>query len=371
MDNWKRIKIKGFPLLFVMITLACIVTQTDTQTPTANIISPTADAIPPTANTIPPTADTVPPTPTKLFTPEATGNHHQTIPPTEYFITGDSTTGDFTIIHMSDTQKYTRRKPQIFAAQTQWIAENRDKLNIVYVAHSGDIVSRAEKMKDWHIVDDALRLLEDPLTTGLPDGIPYGLAPGNHDYPTGLYNDFFGLSRFQGRSYFGGAYPGEGIENNYVLFNAGGMDFLVFNFEYQERPDDLLSWADDVLKNYPDHRVIVVSHYLLLENSKHTRWGREVYKHFKDNPNLFLMLTGHRHAQKQRSDLRNENPVYTLLADYTSEPDGGSGYLRILNFSPANDEIRVWTYSPWLDQYLTDEDNQFVLSYDMTPGDPP
>ncbi|MHC4798846.1 MAG: PKD domain-containing protein, partial [Planctomycetota bacterium] len=63
----------------------------------------------------------------------------------------------------------------------------------------------------------------------------------------------------------------------------------------------------------------------------------------------------------------NGNTVYTIMTDYQKRDNGGDGWLRILEFSPANDEILVKTYSPTLDLYETDADSQFVLSYDMGP----
>jgi hypothetical protein len=52
--------------------------------------------------------------------------------------------------------------------------------------------------------------------------------------------------------------------------------------------------------------------------------------------------------------------VHQLLADFQTESLGGSGYLRILTFMPTG-QVMVRTYSPFLDQFLTDDDNQFVL----------
>jgi hypothetical protein len=78
------------------------------------------------------------------------------------------------------------------------------------------------------------------------------------------------------------------------------------------------------------------------------------------------MLCGHIHDEARRSDTYNGNTVHTLLADFQERINGGDGWLRILEFSPSNNEIRVMTYSPWLDSYETDADSQFVLSYDMS-----
>jgi len=44
---------------------------------------------------------------------------------------------------------------------------------------------------------------------------------------------------------------------------------------------------------------------------------------------------------------------------------GGSGYLRLLEFDYRKKEIRVRTYSPYLNRYITDDTNQFTLSLDL------
>jgi len=44
---------------------------------------------------------------------------------------------DFTIVVLPDTQFYSESYPATFAAQTQWIVDNKDAMNIVYVAHEG------------------------------------------------------------------------------------------------------------------------------------------------------------------------------------------------------------------------------------------
>jgi hypothetical protein len=272
---------------------------------------------------------------------------------------------NFTIVVLPDTQYYSQSRPDIFSAQTQWIVDNRDTLNIAYVAHEGDIVNVAGDTGQWDNAESAMELLEGPFT-GLPDGIPYGVVPGNHDQPTTNYNAYFGVSRFWGRDYYGGYY-GTNNDNNYTLFSAGGMDFIVINLNYHATniPTAILNWADGLLKDHSDRRAIVVSHYILDVDGSFGGPGQGIYNALRDNPNLFLMLCGHMHDEARRTDMYGGNTIYTLLADYQDYPDGGSGYLRILEFSPADDEIQIRTYSPTLDQYQTDADSEFTLSYDM------
>ena len=81
------------------------------------------------------------------------------------------------------------------------------------------------------------------------------------------------------------------------------------------------------------------------------------------NPNLFLMLGGHL-FNSRREDTLNGNTVYSLTANYQVRENGGNWWLRILQFSPSNNEIRVKTYSPTLDSFETDYNSQFTLQFD-------
>ena len=93
--------------------------------------------------------------------------------------------------------------------------------------------------------------------------------------------------------------------------------------------------------------------------------GAAIYNALKGNPNLFLLLGGHVPGEGRRQDTFNSIVVNSLLADYQGRANGGDGWLRIMQFSPANNTIQVKTYSPSLDQYETDGDSQFTLSYSM------
>ncbi len=306
---------------------------------------------------------------------------------------------DFTIVVIPDTQYYAQTFPEIFYAQTDWIVANREALNIAFVTHVGDVVQRGGSDFEWIVADDAMSRLENPVTTGLPEGIPYGLSVGNHDQVTNnragnpgsegsttiKFNEYFGLDRFAGKSYFGGQYLTNN-DNSYQFFEAGGMEFIIIHTEFDSTFQTLLTptleWVDGVLDDHADRRAILSSHHLLCpttacpdNSSDWSSQGLATYDKVKDNENLFLMITGHSSSslfQPRRTDTFGGHTVHTFLANYQrGEPCPlrcGNGFLRILNFSPANNEIQLTTYSPWLDEYKTDDDHQFTLPYDMEGG---
>jgi hypothetical protein len=308
--------------------------------------------------------------------------------------------GNFTIIALPDTQYYSQTYPEIFLSQTSWIVDNRENLNVVFVTHLGDVVQIGASQFEWDNAETAMSLLEDPGTTGLPEGIPYGICVGNHDQSpnnragspedddetTQIYNEVFGVSRFEDRSYYGGHYS-DNNDSHYELFSAGGMDFIIIHVEFDGTVGsilpDLIAWADNLLETYSDRRAIVASHSLLCTgtlcpeslDAPFSNQGQAMYDAFKDNPNLFLMLCGHAGVstwQPRRTDTFDGNTIHTLLSNYQRFENCplscGNGYLRIYTLSPQNNEITAQTYSPWLDVFKTDIHHQFVLPYDMEGG---
>jgi hypothetical protein len=294
------------------------------------------------------------------------------------------TTGpDFTLVEIPDTQYYSASMnggtPSIFAAQTQWIAANRTIRNIAYVAHVGDIVQNCDNNGnpvEWIAAEPCMRTLEDPVATLLPEGIPYGISPGSHDIAgTGalvFYNQYFGVSRFQGRSYYGGHF---GADNGswYEFFSASGLDFIVIGLKLYWTPVAAqVHWADSLLTAYPNRRAVVVSHYLLDPGPPATfsPQGQAIYDGLKSHTNLILMICGHYVNEARRADTYNGHTIYTVMANYQNLAYGGSGWLRYMEFSPAHNQIRMRTYSPWLDRYEVSPDSsgQFTIPCDLSGG---
>ena len=84
------------------------------------------------------------------------------------------------------------------------------------------------------------------------------------------------------------------------------------------------------------------------------------------------MLCGHVTGEGRRSDTFNGNTIHTVESDYQGRTNGGNGWTRIMEFSPANNVIRVRTYSPTLSQFEADADSssQFTLPYNMSSSAP-
>lgn len=290
---------------------------------------------------------------------------------------------DFTLVTLPDTQFYSENLggnlAAIYHSQTQWIVDQRAARNIAFVSHMGDIVQSGDKAGDpveWLIADAAMARIENPASTLTAYGIPWGGAPGNHDLsPVGdengtsvFYNQYFGTPRFVGRTYYGGRYGTTDNNNNYELFSVGGLDFIILHLAYRVTPSQaVIDWADALLKANPERRAIVTSHWIV-NTGNPASWGgagQMMYENLKDNPNLFMFLCGHVSGEGQRTDIFKGRAIYSLLQDYQGRTNGGDGWLRYYEFSPANNLIRARTYSTTLLQSEADADSDFTLPYDM------
>ncbi len=156
---------------------------------------------------------------------------------------------EFTIVVIPDAQYYVSNRhgglQAMFKAQTDWIIANRASQNIVYVASLGDISENGDQYQShWDNAKDCYYSLENPVTTGLPEGIPYGTCVGNHDqspdtgHPltctTVKYNATFGRDHFANKTYYGENLD-TGTDNNdnhYDLITAGGIDFIIIYIEF-------------------------------------------------------------------------------------------------------------------------------------------
>jgi hypothetical protein len=294
-------------------------------------------------------------------------------------VTGEN----FTVVALPDTQYYAcgcnGGSTETFAAQTDWVVESVAERNVAFVTQLGDCVENGDAApEEWAVADGAFSRLEDPATTGRAEGIPYGIAVGNHDQspfgdPNGTtdsYNATFGVARFQSNSWYGGHY-GDNNDNHYEYFSAGGVQFLVLHLEYDEAADpQVLSWASDVLGNHPDRLAIVVSHYLIDTEGAWGTQGQAIWEALRDRPNLLLMLSGHLTGAAHRSDTWGERTVHTLLSDFQGLSNGGDGWMRLMTFSPGAGTLTVETWSPTLGTFDASAENNFVLEVDLTISGP-
>jgi hypothetical protein len=119
---------------------------------------------------------------------------------------------------------------------------------------------------------------------------------------------------------------------------------------------------------YSNRRAIISTHGYLDSDGSRISWigGDRIWENLVvPHKNVFLVLCGHVIGEAERSDNLDNRTVYQLLSDYQGRSNGGNGWLRIMEFVPSENTIYVKTYSPYLNQYETDSDSQFQLTYPM------
>ncbi|MGA9720380.1 MAG: carboxypeptidase regulatory-like domain-containing protein, partial [Acidobacteriaceae bacterium] len=293
------------------------------------------------------------------------------------------TAPDFSVVVLPDTQFYSQSYPAIFNAQTQWVVSNSENYNIQFVLGEGDIVNVADQPAQWQNADAAIRLLDSAK-------IPYVLPLGNHDYDdfnpsargTTAFNTYFGPSRYAQYSWYKGGFPSGTNDNFYTVFTVNGKQYLILALEFLPRQESL-DWAKTVLDANPNKEIIVVTHSFLFTDSTRAdqcnnndnggagnNQGEDVWQNLLINyPNLSLVLNGHftGSTASRRVDLGlQQNLVNEIFANYQSLTNGGDGWMRILTFRPSLNRIDIVTYSPYLNQYKTDSNNQFSITWHST-----
>ena len=295
--------------------------------------------------------------------------------------------GDFTIVVIPDTQHYVDAddaRAEIYSGQTQWIADNAAALNVAFVSHLGDITQSYDADPvEWQRADAAMDILDNA-------GIPNNLAPGNHDLGLGgttstLYDLWFPPERYDlpQNPWYGGWLGEESGQinrlnkDNYELFSAAGIDFLIIHLEI-DMPTYAVAWASEIISRHPRRQVIISTHAFLTAGGSRptsTVTGRadglssaQVWDQLiSPNCTIFLVVNGHYSGEGRRASTNScGEPVHQIVSDYQSRPNGGDGWLRYYTFRPATNEIDAFTYSTRLSTFETDSSSQFTLTYDMT-----
>lgn len=300
--------------------------------------------------------------------------------------------GAFTIAVLPDTQNYSQSYPETFAAQTQWIVEQRERRNIACVLHLGDITNH-NTPDQW---DNAVAAMSK-----LDGEVPYFMAVGNHDYSdngrctdrTTLFNDYFPLAKFQDQPTFGGVYDGEPdrMENSYHLFSARGRDFLVISLEFGPR-NDVVRWAGEIAAAHQDRLAILITHaYMYFDDTRYDwekyggkqSWNPHAYgvakatdddvndgeqlwqKLVSRHENFILTLNGHvlrdGLGRVTTSGASGRN-VTQMLVNYQMRPKGGDGWLRLLEVRSDGTTIQTYDYSPLRRQMNRSEQNEFTIT---------
>ena len=291
---------------------------------------------------------------------------------------------------LSDTQVYALWIPGLFSTQTQWLRDNVDRFDIRYVVHLGDIVNNNTPL-EWERAAAAMSLL---------DGVvPYAIVPGNHDYgPSGdastrdtLMNDYFSFETTAALPSFGGAYEDGHLDNTYHLLEVQGRQLILIALEWGPR-DEVIEWANQLMDEHPDREGILVTHAYLYNNNRrydhtdteHLQYfnphdyatpgvndGEELWQKLVRHHRFIMTLNGHVLGDGVgylASTTDVGNTCHQMLSNYQFRQLGGEAYMRLLEFMPDGETVRVFTYSPLYDAFLNEHEQNFTITLDPSPS---
>ncbi|WP_454084185.1 LamG-like jellyroll fold domain-containing protein [Georgenia sp. Marseille-Q6866] len=350
---------------------------------------------------------------------------------------------DFAIAHISDTQNISQIAGNVcpqynpgaedvmreaYGDLTSWIVDSSASRKIAYTAHTGDVIEsnmtaypslcaqNAEQVAaELAFADEMQSILDD-------GGLVNSVLPGNHDNANGtdngpgtVFNETFGPDRYYGAAQAwpeGASYhpwdevldengdvltPGVDNDNSYVLFSAGGLDFVAVSLGFGVTAEEA-DWAASVFERYSDRSGILLAHAYLGASSQpdgrsstYTGDGGILSERVVDrSPNVFLVLSGHVHGVGTNVDgdagvtVDRRHGVVEILADYQEyrvpaaevwpdhvlpaggvdldddgvadygDADGiilGASFLRLLQIDTGSSTMSVDTYSPFLDNF--------------------
>ncbi len=300
------------------------------------------------------------------------------------------------LVILPDTQSYLESCPEIMESQFLWLAKNKDSVDMVL--HVGDI-TQSNTPAEWAL---AAKYFEN-----INGEIPYALSLGNHDFGSGpgkyadtrdshLANKYFPLDTLKKYTPIKGVFEKGKIDNAYYTCEINGQKWLILSLEFGPT-DNMLVWANEVASSHPEHRIILLTHsYMYVGNKRQgegDNWrphgygigknnpenppndGQQIWeKLVSQHPNFTLTFSGHvlhEGLGKLVSKGEHGNKVYQFLANYQrgvqGYGNGCNGYLRIVNLDLDKNQLEIKTYSPWLDKWLEDADNDFKYPIENHP----
>lgn len=288
-----------------------------------------------------------------------------------WWLEPDFAEGDYTMVVLPDTQFMVSAFTESYYKQMQWIADNKETLNIQAVMHMGDMINQ-NTAKEWTIFKNGTDILDEA-------GIPWMPMTGNHDLPDAM-NKYFDYQTYgPGRSWFGGSFHGDKLNHTYWFVTVGEREYMILSLGWAPNWD-VLDWAKEVVEAHPEKNVIVNCHALvnkdgtLLAPGKHHSItadlpgypdGDDVWEAFSQYDNFVLAMSGHVGCPDivpYAGSNAAGNDVYGLLIDNQSDGVSNSaGMIAVLTFHTDSNAVELNWYSTKLDAMYGPE-NQYAIN---------
>ena len=288
-----------------------------------------------------------------------------------YWLEPDFAEGDYTMVVLPDTQFMVGYYAKSYYSMMQWIADNRDTLNIQAVMHMGDMVNK-NNATEWTAFKTGTDILDEA-------GIPWMPMMGNHDDSQMLKRYFDYQTYGPGRSWFGGSYHADQLDYTYWFVTVGDREYMILSLGWI--PDwDVLDWAKGIVEAYPNKNVIINCHAYMnddgtlicsgkdhsigVENPGYPE-GDDIWEAFQDYENVVLAMSGHVGCPDIISRVDQNgggNDVHSMLINNQSDGiSNATGMIAVLTFHADSNAVDVNWYSTKLDAMYGPK-NQFSIN---------
>lgn len=290
---------------------------------------------------------------------------------------------DYSFLLVPDMQLMNAYKKENFYQQSQWIIDSKEELNTQFVMYLGDMTENKYttdpelSTNQWQTARACLSMLDGK--------VPYTFVLGNHDYndwgatrDTSMFNQHFPYEKYSQDAHFGGAFQEGYMDNYYALFEVGSVKYMILCLEYLPRIN-VVNWADRMISEHPDHRVIVTTHYFMecfgLMNSgsynpyayddsyrAQQMWEKVLSKH----SNVFMAFSGHvpsDYVVKRQDKGVHGNTVTSCLVDLQGAMmSSAMNTLLVVKVNERNKTMHFCYYSPEFDACYNLQ-SQFTFSF--------
>lgn len=314
--------------------------------------------------------------------------NHAKLISNDYFYKGDLfSANDYTFSIIPDPQMISNHRRDMMHYLGDYLLKEQENQKISLAMCVGD---NADASGHW---DEEFGSISNELAR-LDGKIMYTTVPGNHDYDNNCtesrslswYNKYYSQERIEKYSYYGGIYQEGHTENSYYLFNQSGVDYLIMCLEFGV-DSNVLEWANEVVSQHPNHRVIVTTHGLIDSDGEYLdaprahsptiySWnshievndGSDIFNKFlRKHENIFMVFCGHIPTDDItiREDLGEKGNVFTTFlvdAQGMLNNAGCELMLGMFNFDELNQQVSV-NYVSAITGELYNIQNQFTYSF--------
>ena len=297
---------------------------------------------------------------------------------------------DFSFMAIGDPQIITENEPEKLKNIYDYVIDNVQTKKVQHVFGLGDITDN-DTFSEWNIAKEQIARMDSV--------VPYSIIRGNHDILSSKnlnngvlsmkvstnFDEIYGTPNSPYANQYTYCFEGEGEEfrarNTIHFFSSTTRDYMVVALDYGAS-DNVLNWANEIIKAHPYHNVIVTTHNYLdidgttsdkgegsvpsrdynLDNSYGVNDGNDMWnKLISKHKNIILVLCGH-HPLDQLLMVKSTGDKGNEIAQILIDPQGmdkgdAKGMVATFYVDKNGEDITVEWYSTIKNQYYKKSNN--------------